>query len=260
MMYLKKLLRPFFKPYFAWREARAHIVRNAQFRAEDQSRVDFYSQFVGKGELVFDVGANVGNRVRAFLALDARVLAIEPQRACAKILRSSFGAQNGFKLCAKGVSTAEGEAEIYISNVNTISSFSEGWIQAVKKSGRFSEFNWSRKQKVEMTTLDRLIESYGLPSFIKIDVEGFEFEVVGGLSQPVDCVSIEFTPEYFQNTLNCIMHMDKLHEGNCSYQLSLGESMVFELPEWCDRAGIEKALNSYRKSSGLFGDIYIRKG
>lgn len=47
------------------------------FRAARLRR--FYGQFVRPGDLCFDVGAHAGNRVRAWRALGARVLAIEPQ-------------------------------------------------------------------------------------------------------------------------------------------------------------------------------------
>ena len=53
-------------------------------------RVNFYKKFINPNDLVFDVGANVGNRVGAFLKCHAKVVAVEPQPYCVKILREKF--------------------------------------------------------------------------------------------------------------------------------------------------------------------------
>src|SRR5258705_9740241 len=50
-----------------------------------------YRQFVRPGDLVFDIGAHVGDRVAAFRRLGARVVAVEPQPALANILRLFYG-------------------------------------------------------------------------------------------------------------------------------------------------------------------------
>ena len=47
--------------------------------------------------------------------------------------------------------------------------------------------------RVPVTTLDDLIERHGMPSFIKLDVEGFEVEALAGLTRPVPALSFEFT-------------------------------------------------------------------
>src|SRR5215467_1781216 len=50
-----------------------------------------YAQFVKPGDLVFDAGAHVGDRVAAFRRLDARVVAVEPQPALVRTLRLLYG-------------------------------------------------------------------------------------------------------------------------------------------------------------------------
>jgi len=50
-----------------------------------------YAQFVRPNDLVFDIGAHVGDRIAAFRRLDARVVAIEPQPALVKTLRLFYG-------------------------------------------------------------------------------------------------------------------------------------------------------------------------
>ena len=53
--------------------------------------ISFYSQFVPNGGLVFDIGANIGNRIEIFLEIGATVIAVEPQAACVAILKEKFG-------------------------------------------------------------------------------------------------------------------------------------------------------------------------
>ena len=54
-----------------------------------------YGQFVRPGDLVFDVGAHVGDRIAAFRRLGARVVAVEPQPALVRTLGCSTAATRG---------------------------------------------------------------------------------------------------------------------------------------------------------------------
>jgi FkbM family methyltransferase len=216
----------------------------------------FYSNFVSPGTLCFDVGANVGNRVKIFLSLGARVVAVEPQEQCVKVLRHLYGKNRRLALVKKALGAKEGQAEIKISNANTISSMSPEWINAVRKSGRFSNYGWDTVAIVEVTTLDRLIEQYGIPSFVKIDVEGFEYEVVKGLSRPVKALSLEFTPEFIESTYNCIDHLRGL--GKISLNYSRGESMQLALHEWVGVDEMMGFLSRFKDDHVIFGDVYVR--
>lgn len=122
--------------------------------AHDQKMLEFYSQFISRGALCFDVGANRGNRVKIFLKLHENIVAIEPQNNCVKILRTGYGNNKRLTVVQKALGESEGEAEIMISNANSISSLSPEWVEAVRHSRRFSEYRWNMKQIVPLTTLD----------------------------------------------------------------------------------------------------------
>ena len=115
---------------------------------------------------------------------------------------------------------------------------------------------WDKTITVEIVTLDALIAQYGIPYFIKIDVEGFELEVVRGLSQPIPLISLEWTPELTDNLIACIEQLSQLDPISCN--LSWGESMKLSRSRWIDKGSLIFTLNQLREETWLFGDIYIR--
>ncbi|PLX83451.1 MAG: FkbM family methyltransferase [Desulfuromonas sp.] len=221
----------------------------------DTARRNFYARFVEAGSLVFDVGANLGNRSKVFLALGAETVAFEPQPFCADFLTNVLRHEPRFRLVRKALGATTGRAEMYISNAHTLSSLSPSWIEATKQSGRFSDYSWGQKEQVEVTTLDKAIAKYGRPSFIKIDVEGYESQVLAGLSSPVDYISIEFTFEFLEDTFRCIELIEKIAPG-AQYQYSRGETMALALEEWVSALRFREILNNFSQNEA--GDIYIR--
>jgi len=107
---------------------------------------------------------------------------------------------------------------------------------------------------VAMDTLDRLVARYGRPAFVKIDVEGFEDQVIAGLSSPVGALSMEFTPEFLNGALRCVDHLCSI--AKVQFQISLGESMEFALPDWVEADEVKQRL--HRVNRPAFGDLYAR--
>ena len=176
----------------AWRLKKARDAK--KWSAADERRSIFYEQFVKQGDLVFDIGANVGNRSKTFLKLGARVIAFEPQSFCADILESAFSDRN-FKCVRKAVGENAGSIELHVNAMSVLSTVSKRWISETEQSGRFAESKWEKTEEVELTTLDECIKEFGVPSFVKIDVEGYEYEVIAGLNRPVPMISLEFASE-----------------------------------------------------------------
>ena len=224
-------------------------------KQEIKDRKEFYQTFINKNDLCFDVGANIGNRITPLLHIGALVLAVEPQETCSKFLEYKFGKK--IILVKKGLCEKECTREFHIANANTISSFSEEWINAVK-NGRFKEYEWNKTIDVEMTTLDNLIEKHGLPSFIKIDVEGYELEVLKGLSKPIKMISFEYTvPEQTNKAIDCIKIIENSNSSIlCNY--SIGESMKWALTKWLPvQEFLDLVITKEFIKTG-FGDVYIK--
>lgn len=218
--------------------------------------IKFYSQYVFKDALCFDIGANVGNRVSVFLSLQSKVIAVEPQPQCCYTLNSLYSQNKNFTLIPMALGSQEGITDMMICDASTISSLSKEWIDKVKQSGRFANHNWYATQKVQLTTIDNLIIKYGVPSFIKIDVEGYEYEVIKGMTHKCNVLSLEFTPEYIESTFNCIQWCAKL--GKIKLNYCVGENMKFELNEWIDADKMIHILQSFKNDNILFGDVYIK--
>jgi FkbM family methyltransferase len=229
---------------------------NSRQKNEEMERVrDFYSKFIKKDDLCFDVGANMGNKVEPMLENNARVIAIEPQEACQKVLKKKF--RNKIELVTKGLGSKEEIKDFYISDSNTISSFSKDWIDAVKKD-RFKNHEWNTIKKIEIITLDKLIEIYGIPAFIKIDVEGYEVEVLKGLTTPVGMISFEYTvPEQTHKSIECI---NVIRSNNYSIEcnFTVGDKMEFVLSKWQNSADFIKTIESPEFINTGLGDIYVR--
>ena len=121
------------------------------------------------GELVIDVGANLGDKAEWFANRGVRVIAVEPQPKLVEALRKRFAKNLLVTVVPKGLAAQPGGMIMNISEDHVISTFSDEW-----KTGRFRNHTWGTKEKIEVTTLDTLIEQFGQPRYIKIDVEGFE--------------------------------------------------------------------------------------
>ncbi|MCG9793885.1 FkbM family methyltransferase [Flavobacterium algicola] len=222
------------------------------------SRRIFYSQFLQPNSVFYDIGANFGNRIEAIIDTDITIIAVEPQVECIKFLRKKFG--NKIILLQNGLGSKKEIMKMHIApNANILSSFSTEWINSTKKSGRFDNIKWSETRDVEMITLDYLIEVYGKPDFVKIDVEGFELEVLKGLSQPVNMMSIEYTvPENVQALLDCLYYLNELYNSKIEFNYCITENMKFALPNWINYSSILDLIRNENFLNTQFGDIYVR--
>ena len=203
------------------------------------------------GDLVFDIGGNIGAKTAEFVASGARVVCFEPQPDCVRKLRQRFANNPNVVIESAGLATQSGVMELSIcSAANTISTFSPEW-----KKGRFANYQWDRKILVPVTTLDAAIARHGQPDYVKIDVEGFELEVLRGLNSRVSLLSFEFTTEFLDNNRDCARHLESI--GFCEFNAKIGTLDHYVSERWLSA---EELFVLLRKSSDpeLWGDIYAR--
>ncbi len=218
------------------------------------SRVLFYKQFVKSDDLVFDVGANIGNRIDAFLSCGAKVVAVEPQPLCTTMLEQKFG--NKIFLEKIGLGDKEGELEMHLATDTTVSTFNKEFISIKKNRFKYSE--WNNTIKVQVSTLDQLIQKHGTPRFCKIDVEGFELHVLKGLNTPIPLISFEYcVPEMLQQSLKCIEQLIELSPTG-KFNYSIGETMKWALTAWMNFTAFTNHVQTPEFQETLFGDIYFK--
>jgi FkbM family methyltransferase len=234
-----------------------HLRRPAYYADIDRAR-RLFAAFVRPGSLCFDVGANHGARTEVFLGLGARVVAVEPQPRCLARLRARFGPSRDFALVAAAVGDAEGRATLYLGRNDLISTLSPEWLDEARTIPELAAIGWEGEIDVPVTTLDRLIDAHGTPDFCKIDVEGFELEVLRGLSRPLPLVSLEYTRWRLEPMLACIDRLAAL--GDYRFNLSEHETMRLAFAtEWLDAAQVSAVLGErYRDHAFGYGDVYAR--
>lgn len=210
--------------------------------------VGFYRQFVGRNELIFDIGANRGALTALFAGLGARVVAVEPQPDCAAELRGrNLG--DRVTIVESAVGAEKGEATIRICDADEMSSMNAEFIRLYEST---SGHRWSETQRVPMTTLDAIIAEFGEPSFCVIDVEGSEADVVSGLSHALGAVRAEFHQSLPQVSSLVIARLEAL--GTYQFNYSTDESRGFDSAKWIDGASLKDCIAKAPKN----GHIYAR--
>jgi len=213
-----------------------------------------YAQFVRRGDLVFDIGAHVGDRVGAFRRLGARVVALEPQPALVTLLRLIYGRSSAVIVEPAAVGRVPGTVELRLNLDNpTVSSASAAFIRAAQRAPGWEGQAWTGAVRVPLTTLDALIARHGRPAFIKLDVEGYEAEALAGLTQAVPALSFEFTTIQRDVAAACIERCAAL--GYRRFNAALGESQTLCHPGWRSAGEIADWLMALPPAANS-GDIY----
>jgi len=238
-IYQRLRISPIYDLYLALTKRRVIKARGRE--------LDFYRMTLDgfePGGLIFDIGANVGDKVDVFLKMGARVVAVDPDEGNQAILRDRFHryrmTPRPVTIVGKAVGAKAGNEQMWVygpgSLFNSLSEKSPGILDGTKKrSGHLLDaYQFKEKRIVATTTLDQLIETYGLPAFIKIDVVGYELEVLQGLHCPVPCLSFEIeVKELRKELIQCIEILGGLSSrGRFNYTCDRRNGLA--LDQWLD--------------------------
>jgi FkbM family methyltransferase len=225
MRYLKRQAQTMLRRAGLYHRLKTSTIHDLYRRVADKSwiqardrHLDFYRRLLPElreGDLIFDVGANEGSKTDLFLRMGARVVAIEPDETNQRILEERFVkyrlARRPVVIVGKAVSDKKASESMWVdgpgSAVNTLS---QKWATTLKGNKARHTYehcglDFVQHRTVETTTLEELIGLYGRPIFIKIDVEGYELNVIRGLRLPVPYLSFEVNlPEFRPEGLQCV--------------------------------------------------------
>lgn len=214
-----------------------------------------YRKLIPTGSLCFDIGAHVGNRTLAMRRRGGTVVALEPQGLLHATLRRILPTAR-IVLRREAVADRPGTVELAVSSRHpTVTTAASDWRAAMAETPGFSRVAWDRVERVPATTLDRLIDEFGRPYFVKIDVEGLEPAILAGLSTPVPLIAFEFVPGAAASTQACLDRLATL--GSYRFNLTFGESQRLHWPGWRDADAVRDAVAALPPGSPS-GDIYAR--
>ena len=195
-------------------------LRHPQHLQQKQRERSFYARLIAAngGGTVFDIGANCGQKAAQFCRCAQRVICVEPDPSAIAQLQARFGHRNDVVVVHGGVGAEAGEATFYrLGPASPLNTFSREWSEAQSDA----QTDAATETAVAIVTLDQLIASHGLPSYIKIDVEGYELQALQGLHQPIRALSFECNLLQFrQQTLDCIALLAHLQPGLFNHCLS----------------------------------------
>ena len=201
------------------------IYHGSADRAADMDAL--YRRFLGAGALAFDIGSHVGDRISSFRRIGAKVVALEPQPLAFRALRLIHGRDSSVTLVQAACGRHDGAIELYVNSANpTVSTASKDFTQAADGAEGWEGQHWDQAINVRSVTLDQLVGQYGEPRFVKIDVEGFEADVLDGLSVPLPALSFEFTTIQRDVAMRCLERLCQL--GRYRFNVALGESQQLE--------------------------------
>jgi FkbM family methyltransferase len=172
--------------------------------------------------MYFDIGSNIGNWSLANIHKCNKIISIEASPITFKRLVNNCKNDNIILLNYAVCNNNCNDIIFYQADSDTLSTINKEWLTS--ESSRFHNYPY-KEITCKTITIDKLIEEYGIPDFIKIDVEGGEYECICSLTQKVKLLCFEWASETNMITFKCIDYLFKL--GYTQYYIQMGDDYLF---------------------------------
>lgn len=210
-------------------------------------------------ELIFDIGFNVGEFTQTCFNKfpNCSVVAVEANPELASNVSNHFYTKYNFTLLNNLVSDKEGELiDFYISKYTTgVSTASTTFMENSRftkgsKNVEANSIKWEAPIKIESISLDSMIERFGIPDLLKIDVEGYELNVLKGLTQKVNDICFEWHEEESEQLYKILDHLESLGYEQFGLIGWFDEGDVFPKATFSDKGDpyLEYPKNFYKRS------------
>ena len=193
--------------------------------------------------LYFDIGANIGRWAIDNLHHNHihnnhnnKIIALEPIPKTFQMLRSNTAIYPQVVCLNYAVCNNNGEEITFYDalDIHTLSTLNLEWITDSKS--RFHNTPY-KKITCPTITIDTLIQSYGVPDLIKIDVEGGEYECITSLTKKANTLCFEWASELDDVSFKCLDYLFSL--GYSKFYLQFEDNYVFR-PNEGDYYDLEK--------------------
>ncbi len=190
--------------------------------------------------VLFDIGANEGKYTDANMKNFNKCILVEANPVLAENLREKYRTNTSIYIVEAIASNKENEV-FYISNANQISTSDPEWIQ---KSRFSNNYTWSPVEGIKTISVDTLIQQFGEPTLLKIDVEGYEYNVLQSLSKKVNMLCFEWAEEKKKEIL---LSLEYLHTHNYTkFHIQIEDKYDYSVKEgdWLNYTTIYNTMNT----------------
>jgi FkbM family methyltransferase len=232
----------------------ARILHRHLNRSEMNAHISdkrLYSKLLPQSSvLCFDVGANIGRMTEVLLELGHDVIAFEPQKECVREIKARCSPfESHLKIEEVALGDSAGAAPLFVRALSGQTSLRSEW-----------EGKVTGKTEVLVSTLDLAIKQYGVPHYCKIDVEGWESQVLHGLSRPIPLISFEYHQDdgKMRDAYACLDRLRSI--ANIEVNITPREQSTLALDHWVDADEFKSAFRSKfcDKDDFLYGDLYVK--
>ncbi len=213
-----------------------------------KKEVNFYKSFLKNDQLIFDLGANIGDKTHVFTFFSSKIISYEPEEILFEKLKFRFRKFKSIIIENKVVSDRIGNINFYsIKNDEAYSSIIENYSL---EHPQLKSRTVTKKSKIS-TNLNNEIKLYGAPHYIKIDCEGAEELILKNLDYQIDIISFEANlPKFYDATVRIIDNL--VTKFNYLINLRQEGKFEFEFKNNFESNNIQRLLKQYQNTCEIF--------